>query len=249
MPDVHVLDEPQRVAGAVEVAGQLEDRALVQPALDHDVDLDGEPRSRRRVDSLEHAVDLEVDVVHCAKDLVVQRVEAHRYASEAGAGEIVRASRASSAPFVVSVRSTSPSAGQLLDQHRQVAPDERLAAGDADLLHAAAHEDACDALDLLERQQLVAAQELVVASEDLLRHAVDAPEVAAVGDGDAEIAQRTAECVGQGHTFRVPRPKREGARAGCYRPSYRKYLAARSGLTPMRGARGCTPWSVARGHV
>ena len=54
--------------------------------------------------------------------------------------------------------------------------------------HAAGDEDARDALDLLERQQLVAAQELVVAAEDLLRHAVDAAEVAAVGDGDAEVA-------------------------------------------------------------
>ena len=92
---------------------------------------------------------------------------------------------------------------QLLDEHRQIAPDERLAARDADLLDPAAHEDACDALDLLERQQLVAAQELVVASEDLLRHAVDAPEVAPIGDGDAEIAKRPAEGIGQRHAISV----------------------------------------------
>ena len=35
-------------------------------------------------------------------------------------------------------------------------------------------------------------QELVVRAEDLLRHAVDAAEVAAVGDRDAQVAQRPA---------------------------------------------------------
>ena len=54
------------------------------------------------------------------------------------------------------------------------------------------------ARDLLEREQLLAVEEAVVAPEDLLRHAVDAAEVAAVGDRDAEVAERSAEAV-QGH--------------------------------------------------
>ena len=58
-----------------------------------------------------------------------------------------------------------------------------------------ADEDARDALDLLERQQLASRQEAVVAAEDLLRHAVDAAEVAAVGDRDPEVAQRPVEGV------------------------------------------------------
>ena len=84
---------------------------------------------------------------------------------------------------------------QLLDQPLDVAAHERLAAGDADLLDAVGDEHPRQALDLLEREQLPALEERVVAPEDLLRHAVDAAEVAPVGDRDAQVAQRTAQCV------------------------------------------------------
>ena len=94
---------------------------------------------------------------------------------------------------------------ELAHEHRQVAAHEGLAAGDADLLDASFDEDTSDPLDLLERQKLFASQELVLTAEDLLRHAVDAPEVAAVGDGDAQIAQRPPERIGQRHGLRVPR--------------------------------------------
>mgnify|MGYP003693557343 CR=1 FL=1 len=60
------------------------------------------------------------------------------------------------------------------------------------LLDAVRDEGAREPLDLLERRAAArAVEELVVAPEDLLRHAVDAAEVAAVGDGDPEIAQRS----------------------------------------------------------
>jgi hypothetical protein len=65
---------------------------------------------------------------------------------------------------------------------------QRLAAGDADLLDAEVDEDAGDALDLLEGQQLLARQEGVVVAEHFLGHAIHAAEVAAVGDRDAQVA-------------------------------------------------------------
>ena len=183
----------------------------MRPSLDDDVDLDGQAGGRRRIDAIEHAGHRKVDVVHRAEDLVVERIEADRHARQAGGGERLRLPRQERA--VGRQRQVDVSERcQLLDEHRQIAPDERLAARDADLLDAAADEDARDALDLLERQQLVAAQELVVASEDLLRHAVDAPEVAPVGDGDAEVPEWTAKRVGQGHGARVPRRLRAGGR-------------------------------------
>src|SRR5262249_55753729 len=58
-------------------------------------------------------------------------------------------------------------------------------------------EDACEPCNLLERQQLLVLEELVVLAEHLLRHAVDAAEVAAVGDGNAQIAQRPPQAVGR----------------------------------------------------
>ena len=90
--------------------------------------------------------------------------------------------------------------GQHRDQVRQVAPDERLAAGDPELLDAERHEDAGEPRDLLEGQHLVARQERVVAAEDLLRHAVGAAEVAAVRDRDPQVAQRPTERVGDSGT-------------------------------------------------
>ena len=58
-----------------------------------------------------------------------------------------------------------------------------------------ADERAGRALDLLERQDLVLGQERVVAPEDLLRHAIRAAEVAAVGDRDAQVVQRPAQAI------------------------------------------------------
>ena len=89
------------------------------------------------------------------------------------------------------------------DQAVEVPADQGLAAGDTDLLHAAGDERARDALDLLEGEELRAIEECVVPSVDLPRHAVDAAEVAAVGDGDAEIAERPAEGVCRRHTESV----------------------------------------------
>ena len=67
-----------------------------------------------------------------------------------------------------------------------------LAAGEADLLDPMRDELARHAGDLLEREQRRVRQVGVVLVEDFLRHAVAAAEVAAVGDADAQVAQRPA---------------------------------------------------------
>ena len=112
------------------------------------------------------------------------------------------ASARSAEPFVVRVRSISPPSGRRIAasiamRSRQVAPDERLAAGDPQLLDAERHERPRRPLDLLEGQDLVARQERVVLPEDLLGHAIGAPEVAPVGDRDAQVAHRPTERVGR----------------------------------------------------
>ena len=90
-----------------------------------------------------------------------------------------------------------PDGRQHRDEVGQVAPDERLATGDPQLLDAERHEGPGDPLDLLEAQDLVARQERVVLPEDLLGHAIGAPEVAPVGHRDAQVAHRPAERVGR----------------------------------------------------
>src|SRR5207253_11485171 len=75
-----------------------------------------------------------------------------------------------------------------LDLH----PHQRLAAGDADRSHPVARdEDAGQPGDLLEAKQVLAGQPL----QALRRHAVDAAEVAAIGDRDPEVVGHAAERV------------------------------------------------------
>jgi hypothetical protein len=78
--------------------------------------------------------------------------------------------------------------GEHPHQSRQLAPNERLAAGKPHLFHAHRREDTHEPRDLLEAQQLLALQPF----EALGRHAVAAAEVAFVGDRDAEALDLAA---------------------------------------------------------
>jgi hypothetical protein len=137
-----------------------------------------------RVDSFEHALHREVDVVHRREDVVVQRVEADGHALQprlAQRGGLLGEQRP-----VRRQRQVEPvDRRELLDESLDVPADERLTPGDPDLLDAVVREGAREPRDLLEREKLASVEEAVVAPEDLLRHAVDAAEVAAVGDRDA----------------------------------------------------------------
>ena len=86
---------------------------------------------------------------------------------------------------------------QLFDEDLEVLAQQRLAAGEADLLHAVGHELARHARDLFKTQQRAVRQVGVVLVEDFLGHAVAAAEVAAVGDADAQVAQRPAQGIAQ----------------------------------------------------
>ncbi len=197
--DVHVLDEPQDVPGAAEVPSHRQDALFVESATDDHVDLHRpQPRRGRRVDAREDPLDGEVDVVHAAEDLVVERVEAHGHALQAGGGERLRLTgekRAVRGEGEVDSRELR----ELGDEHVEAASHERFATGEAHLLDAEPGEDPRQPRELLERQQLVLRHELIAAAEDLLRHAVDAAEVATIGDRDPQIPERPAERVVQGH--------------------------------------------------
>ena len=71
----------------------------------------------------------------------------------------------------------------------------RLAAGQTDLACAQRDKDFRQSGDLLEGQHFALRQELVVAAKNFLGHAVHAAEIAAVGDRDAQIAERPAHRV------------------------------------------------------
>jgi hypothetical protein len=70
--------------------------------------------------------------------------------------------------------------------------NERLAAREPDLGDALVHRRRREAFDLLEREDL-----LVLSGGHALRgHAIDAPQIAAIGDADAEVVDPPAEGVG-----------------------------------------------------
>src|ERR1700680_4046828 len=73
--------------------------------------------------------------------------------------------------------------GQAPDQHRQVAAQQRFAAGDPQLADTQRNGDPHEALDLFEIEDLAALDELHAG----FRHAVEAPDIAAVGDTDPQV--------------------------------------------------------------
>src|SRR5687768_4238737 len=81
-----------------------------------------------------------------------------------------------------------------------VAPHERLAAGEAELAHAALDEHRAEAVELLEGEEVALREEMHV-----LRHAVEAAEVAAVRHRDAQIGDRPPERIDE-----RPRDRRDG---------------------------------------
>ena len=90
---------------------------------------------------------------------------------------------------------SAPSGASLATRTRQPCPHGGFTAGQPDgrepeLLH----EDPRHALDLLEREELLARQPL----HPFVRHAIAAAEIAAVGDGDPQVPMDAAMAVDEG---------------------------------------------------
>ena len=123
----------------------------------------------------------------------------------------LRAFFASSEPLVVSVRSRSPSFASISTSRSTFRRSSGSPPVRRILATPRSHEDPGEARDLLEREQVGVRQELVVRIEDILRHAVDAAEIAAVGDRDAQVVQPATAGVGDG-----PRCDRRAAGGGAH---------------------------------
>ncbi len=200
VPDVHVLDEPNDVARTLEVAGDVDHLVIVDPPFHHHVDLHGtQSGRRRRLDAVEDPGHRKPDVVHGLERGIVEGVEADGDAMQSRLGEARR--------LALEERPVGGHGeiGDLGDRRQEshevlhVLAEERLASREADLGHSEGDECPGNAFDLLEREQHLPGQELVIAAEHLLGHAIGAAEVAPVGDRDAQIAKRPIERVGDGH--------------------------------------------------
>ena len=75
---------------------------------------------------------------------------------------------------------------------RHTISDERFAAGDADFVHPESDEDAGEMQNLVKRHQGSVWHE-----RHVFGHAIDAPEIADIGDGDSEIRMDAAKPVAQ----------------------------------------------------
>src|SRR6185436_15488582 len=85
------------------------------------------------------------------------------------------------------------------DQARHVASHQRLTTRDAEFAHAFGDRDPRDADDLLETQDLA-----VRIPDGLFRHAVGAPQVAAIRDRQPEIVVAAAKRVDERHAGTSP---------------------------------------------
>ena len=171
---------------------------FIEAAFDDHVDLDRvEAGGGCSVDAFDDFRYREVDVVHRLEHGVVHRVEADGDAFETGVTQ--RLCFFGEQRAVGSQRQVEAgNVGQQFDQLLDVAAHQRFATGEADFFDAVCFEDTRQSRDLFEGQQGRAFEELMIAAELLLGHAIDAAEVAAVGDRDAQVAQGPVEAVSAG---------------------------------------------------
>ena len=130
---------------------------------------------------------------HLAKLLRVERIERDVDALDAAIDELMRKAGelgAVGGQGDLVERACGKMPGKPVEQRHHIAPDQRFAAGDADLSRAQANEGRAQPIELLERQHVALRQEIHV-----LGHAVDAAIIAAVGDRHAHIGNRAAEGV------------------------------------------------------
>ena len=168
---------------------------LVHALQRHRVDADGEAGRLGGEDAVQHLLQL-APAGHGGEGCRVQRVERDVDAADAGGVEVLRHLRELGAVGGERqlLQFAAPSAAaEGADQAQHVLPHQRLAAGQADALDAEADEGAAEAVQLLQAQDLGLGQE-----GHVLRHAVDAAEVAAIGDRDAEIGDPSAERIDHG---------------------------------------------------
>src|SRR5581483_5398800 len=112
-------------------------------------------------------------------------------------------------------------ARQRFHERHDAAPDQRFAAGEAEFSHAARDEGAAQPIEFLEREQVRLRQEAHV-----LRHAIDATKVAAIGDRYTQIGDDARKRIDQ---------RRQRAR-GAVEVEGRR---CRTHGVPCRGGRNC----------
>ena len=183
------------------------------------------PAVLRRVDAGKHLVQ-RTPARDGAEFLRIERIERHVEPPHASRLDLLRIFGELRA--VGGQRQLVESAGaqvarQRGDEGHDAAADQRLAAGEAKLAHAARDEGRAQPVEFFERQQIGLGQE-----GHVLRHAVDAAEIAAIGDRDAQIGDVAAERIDQrrppGGTIKLPRLCTVHRHTVCFHAAHRHAL-------------------------
>src|SRR3990172_439898 len=127
----------------------------------------------------------------------IEGIQAHRYPLQARRpehGGLFCQQRAVGGERQVHARDFREHRNQALE----ILPQQRFPAREAYFLHTVVPERTRKACNFLEAEQLAACKKLVVGSEYVLRHAVDAAEVAAVGNRNAQVPDLPPERVADG---------------------------------------------------
>ena len=172
------------------VLNQIHQLVVIGAPDDNGVYFQAGEQRRRGGDALEHAIEI-VGTCEIAEALRAQRVEAHSQAMEPGAGQRLRLWREQHTVGGHGQVANAWTRRQATHELGKVAAQQRFASREPDLVDTHVQEHVDEALDLLELEDVLARQPHVV----LLRHAVAAPEVAAVGHRQPQVAQGALELV------------------------------------------------------
>ena len=172
---------------------EVADLVVVLATHDDAVELDrSEIRGDRRIDAAQHAVE-PGPPGDALETILAQRIERDVHAAQSGREQ--RRQLLLEQHGVGRKRDVVDAVDRIDagDEAVQVAAHERLTTGDADRPHADRRGGVHDLDDLFVAEQFIAAQPV----ETRFGHAVDAAQIALVGDRDAQIGNRPVEGIGQ----------------------------------------------------
>lgn len=221
----HQLDESDVPVAFESEAGEVDHVTVVVAGDDDGIELDrAEPRG---LGGFDPGPDLfEGAAAHDLGDVFwVEGVEVHVDAPEAGTAEPRRQFRQQDPVCRHGDVHDSRNARDALDDFEQVGSQRWLAAGQPDLAEADARRGRHDALDLLGAEGVGRG----CVRRAGLRHAVDAAQITAVGEGNPEIVDLPVESIAR-HALALPDPVFKGAQ--------QLALARNSGRTSISGRPG-----------
>ena len=186
--DVHELDVAESEFGVAGGSGEGEDFTFVDATADNAVDLDGEASGLGGAGGLPSVGGVDLTSGHFARAFGGGGVEADVEAVETGGFE---GRKERFEPRCIRRHrevSTGEGDADLANEVNDVSAQEGFSAGDADFVDAEGAKGVGEAGDFLEAEDFVAGEKLEAFTKDLCGHAILTAQIAAVGDGDAEVA-------------------------------------------------------------